>query len=132
MQNSSDEKEGNIEYARGLKSSFNIIVREDEIVQADASSRTPSESHKATAHGQPIELEAQTSNPDTENSTLDPITVPREQRRGLLARFSVVAEVEEPKHYPRRIKWFITFIVALASVAAPMGNTIFFRERRHF
>ena len=132
MQNPSDEKEGNTKYATGLDSSSNTIVGEDGKVQAEASSRTPSQSHKATAHGQPVELEAQISNPDTENSIPDPITVPRAQRRGLLARFSVVAEVGEPKHYPRRIKWFVTFIVALAAVAAPMGSTIFFRERPHF
>lgn len=56
--------------------------------------------------------------------------VSRSQRRGLLGRFTVVAEVENPLDYPRRTKWFITFVVALAAVAAPLGSTIFFRTYR--
>ena len=56
------------------------------------------------------------------------VKVPRSQRRGLFGRFTIVAEVEEPKLYPRRTKWFITFVVALAAVAAPMGSAIIFRE----
>ncbi|KAI9725470.1 MAG: hypothetical protein M1828_003141 [Chrysothrix sp. TS-e1954] len=50
--------------------------------------------------------------------------VPRSSRAGLLGRFSVLYEAEEPKHYPRRIKWFITFVIALAAVAAPMGSSL--------
>jgi len=56
-----------------------------------------------------------------------PVKVPRSARRGLFGRFTILAEVEEPKHYGRRTKWFITFIVALAAAAAPMGSAIFFR-----
>lgn len=56
-----------------------------------------------------------------------PIKVPRSERRGLFGRFSVLAEVKEPKHYSQRIKWYITFVVALAAVAAPMGSAIIFR-----
>lgn len=57
-----------------------------------------------------------------------PIKVPRSQRRGLFGRFALLAEVENPKHYPRKTKWWITFIIALAAVAAPMGSAIIFRE----
>ena len=57
-----------------------------------------------------------------------PVRVPIAQRRGLFARFSILAEVEEPKHYPRKTKWFITFIIALAAGAAPLGSAIIFRE----
>ena len=56
-----------------------------------------------------------------------PVKVPHSKRRGLFGRFTIVAEVEEPKHYPRRIKWFITFVIALAAVAAPLGSAIIFR-----
>lgn len=56
-----------------------------------------------------------------------PVKVPRSQRRGLFGRFTILAEVEEPKHYSRRTKWFITFVIALAAVAAPLGSTIIFR-----
>lgn len=56
----------------------------------------------------------------------DPIKVPRHLRRGLLARFAVVAEVENPYDLSNRSKWTITAVVALAAVAAPMGSTIVF------
>lgn len=56
------------------------------------------------------------------------IPVPRSKRRGLFGQFTLVAEVENPKTYPRRMKWFITFIVAAAGSIAPMGSSIFFRE----
>ncbi|KAJ5190430.1 uncharacterized protein N7498_009415 [Penicillium cinerascens] len=54
------------------------------------------------------------------------VTVPRLKRRGLLGQFALVAEIENPKTYPRRMKWFITFIVAVAGAAAPLGSSIFF------
>ena len=57
-----------------------------------------------------------------------PVKVPHSKRRGLFGRFTIVAEVEEPKHYPRRTKWFITFVIALAAVAAPLGSAIIFRK----
>ena len=56
------------------------------------------------------------------------VKVPHSKRRGLFGRFTIVAEVEEPKHYPRRTKWFITFVIALAAVAAPLGSAIIFRK----
>lgn len=57
-----------------------------------------------------------------------PVKIPRANRRGLLARFTVIAEVEEPKNYSRGTKWFITFIIALAAVAAPLGSAIILRR----
>ena len=65
---------------------------------------------------------------NTEIKDPEPIIVPKPQRRGLFGRFTLVAEVEEPKHYPRRTKWYITFVVSLAGVAAPLGSTIIFRK----
>jgi len=56
------------------------------------------------------------------------VKVPRLKRRGLLGQFALVAEVQNPKTYSRRMKWFITFIVAVAGAAAPMGSSIFFRK----
>jgi hypothetical protein len=58
----------------------------------------------------------------------DAVKVPRSQRRGLLGRFTLVAEVENPYDYSDRLKWFITFIVAFAAAAAPMGSSIIFRK----
>lgn len=57
-----------------------------------------------------------------------PIKVARLERRGLLGQLALVAEVENPKTYTRRMKWFITFVVALAGATAPMGSAIFLRE----
>ncbi|KAG9185592.1 hypothetical protein G6011_06923 [Alternaria panax] len=54
----------------------------------------------------------------------DAIVVPRSQRRGLLARFTLIPEVENPEHYARQTKWFLTFIVAFCAMAAPMGSAI--------
>jgi hypothetical protein len=58
------------------------------------------------------------------SSSYYPPIVPRHLRRGLLARFSVVPEVTQPYHYPNRTKWIITFTVACAAAAAPMGSAI--------
>lgn len=60
-----------------------------------------------------------------------PAVVPRLKRRGLFGQFTLLAEVENPKTYPRKTKWFITFIVAVAGATAPMGSSIFFREYNH-
>ncbi|KAJ5082823.1 hypothetical protein N7532_011866 [Penicillium argentinense] len=54
------------------------------------------------------------------------VVVPRLKRRGLFGQLTLVAEVENPKTYPRKMKWFITFIVAVAGATAPMGSSIFF------
>lgn len=56
------------------------------------------------------------------------VVVPRSQRRGLFGQYTLLAEVEDPKTYTRRKKWFITFIVAVAGSTAPMGSSIFFRK----
>ena len=58
----------------------------------------------------------------------DAVKVPRSQRRGLLGRFALIAEVQDPYGYSNNLKWFITFIVAFAGAAAPMGSSIFFRK----
>ncbi|MCJ1400222.1 hypothetical protein MMC11_003426 [Xylographa trunciseda] len=72
------------------------------------------------------DVEAQARDPDAVSITPVAVKIPRSQRRGLLARFCILAEVEEPKHYSRRSKWFITFVVASAAIAQPLGSAIFF------
>ncbi|KAI2901114.1 hypothetical protein CBS63078_6616 [Aspergillus niger] len=62
----------------------------------------------------------------SEEEPESPIVVPRLKRRGLFGQLSLLAEVENPKVYPRKTKWFITFVVAVAGAAAPMGSSIFF------
>lgn len=57
-----------------------------------------------------------------------PTVVARSRRRGLFGQLTLLAEVEDPKTYSRKKKWFITFIVAVAGATAPMGSSIFFRK----
>lgn len=74
--------------------------------------------------------EKTTSRPQSERGTpfADNNTVPRAQRRGLLARLTVIPEVEQPYKYKNKTKWTITAIVALAAAGAPMGSGIFLRK----
>ncbi len=69
------------------------------------------------------------SHTPTRNGAILPHTVkvPRSRRRGLFARATVLAEVEDPYQYSYRTKWFIVFLVAYAAAAAPLGSAIFFR-----
>lgn len=55
------------------------------------------------------------------------VKVPRFEMRGLFARFSLMAEVTEPYDYKNNTKWFITFVVAVAAAAAPVGSAIILR-----
>jgi hypothetical protein len=55
--------------------------------------------------------------------------VPRSERRGLLGRLSVVPEVECPYDYKNSTKWGITLTIALATAAAPLGSSIFYRTQ---
>lgn len=48
------------------------------------------------------------------------VVVPRSERRGLLARFTLIPEVENGYHYKPMTKWIITFLVAISATAAPM------------
>jgi hypothetical protein len=48
--------------------------------------------------------------------------VPRHLRRGLLGRLALVPETTRPTRYPRRTKWLLTFVVAMAAAAAPIGS----------
>jgi multidrug resistance protein len=52
------------------------------------------------------------------------IKIPRHERRGILANLCIVAEVDDPYAYSRKKKWTITFIIALAGAAAPMGSSL--------
>ncbi|TKA68493.1 hypothetical protein B0A55_08792 [Friedmanniomyces simplex] len=54
----------------------------------------------------------------------DAVKVPVSERRGCLARFCIFAEVTDPYDYTRRKKWTITFIIACAGAAAPMGSSL--------
>lgn len=60
-------------------------------------------------------------------SQLNVDKVPLSERHGLFGRVCFTYEAKDPKHYPLKIKWFITLTVALAAAAAPLGSAIIFR-----
>jgi multidrug resistance protein len=81
-------------------------------------SHSHSHSPEAEKNPRPVTLARTTS------VTPEAFIVARSQRRGLLARFTLIPEVENPEHYARKTKWFLTFIVAFCAMAAPMGSAI--------
>ena len=99
-------------------------------VEASTPAETSLETH-SIANSQDHDAEAQAPDADTKSIVPAPVKVPRSRRRGFLGRLAVLAEVEDPKHYPNRTKWYLTFVVALAAAAAPLGSAIFFRKA-HF
>lgn len=118
---------------------------EEKDIEKSASSRSPSESSQdvdeiqrdsPNASRSPSLDKTPKENQNRTGSVVsdveDSIAIPRGERRGWLAKFSVVAEVEDPKHYARRTKWFITAIVAVAAAAAPMGSGIVLRKISDF
>lgn len=57
-----------------------------------------------------------------------PLTIiPPHKRRGLFSRFTVVPEVARPYDYKNSTKWGITLTIAIATAAAPLGSSIFYR-----
>ncbi|KAI0394651.1 major facilitator superfamily transporter [Xylariaceae sp. FL0594] len=54
------------------------------------------------------------------------IPVPLDKRRGLFPWLSLVPEVDRPHNYDNGIKWMLTFFVAAAACAGPMGSAIFY------
>lgn len=97
---------------------------QDGIVHNDPMRPSSNDHEEAATQGETkiLDLEKSQSEPPA-----PPITVNRTQRRGLFARFALVAEVTEPKHYARPTKHMITVIIASAALAAPLGSTIIFR-----
>ena len=49
------------------------------------------------------------------------------RRRGLFHHLVVIHSIEDPRQYDRKLKWFITLIVATAAVIDPLGSNIFYR-----
>ncbi|QLL32146.1 hypothetical protein HG536_0C03140 [Torulaspora globosa] len=52
--------------------------------------------------------------------------VPKKERRGLLARFTLIPEFKDPREYQASIKKLIVFIIAFSSVMGPMATSIVF------
>ena len=77
----------------------------------------------AVRDAEPVDIEtAATATPRR-----DAVKVSQAEKRGLFGRFALVAEVVNPYDYSRKLKWFITFIVAFAAACAPMGSDILLR-----
>jgi len=112
---------------------------EETDVEKNSTSPTPSESpddvhelhdetpQDASQPTSPISPDHHKRAPSIASEVFESVPVTRSDRRGWLARVAIVAEVQEPKDYARRTKWFITFIVAVAAAAAPMGSGIVLR-----
>ena len=93
-------------------------------------SSTPSTIREDASHPQSEkDVESAQAGSSAEAIAPSAVKVPRSKRRGLFAQFCVLAEVEEPKNYPRSMKWLITFIISLAAVAAPLGSSIILRKQ---
>lgn len=80
----------------------------------------------APSHTSTISESPQSQPPLSRRSTVTPdaVIVDRKSRRGLFASLAVIPEVENPYHYARKTKWFITVIISFCAMAAPMGSTI--------
>lgn len=108
---------------------------EQSTIAADVKSELANDNHSQSATSSIQDDECENDDPESNATRLErqsteigpAIKVARLKRRGLFGQLALVAEVENPKTYPRRMKWFITFIVALAGATAPMGSSIFFR-----
>lgn len=59
------------------------------------------------------------------------LTVPRAERRGLFSHLTIIPEAVNPYDYKRSTKWGITATIAIATAAAPLGSSIFYREYLH-
>ena len=124
-----EEKELSIGKSMEKETDIAMETRGKEEEVDDSISISPSHASTATEHthhssatpekkSRPVTLSRTTS------VTPDAVIVPRAQRRGLLARFTLIPEITNPVHYARRTKWFLTFIVAFCAMAAPMGSAI--------
>lgn len=55
-------------------------------------------------------------------------SLPRSQRRGLLASMAIVSEIENAFLYSNGKKWLFTAIVALAGTTSSTGSSILYRK----
>lgn len=101
--------------SRGRKASRDSDTSSD-------SERTPSE--RWHDHQLPPHRDRSRAQSSARSVRRDPVKVPRRERRGLLGRFTVIAEVTNPYDYSRKTKWMLTFVIAVAGAAAPMASSI--------
>lgn len=108
----------------------NHIRHDDVILRQFTNSAFPTDpAIDPVSLGNAIELESLSHSQIQEAHATPPtaVKVPRSERRGLFARATILAELEDPYQYSYRTKWFIVFVVAYAAAAAPLGSAIIFR-----
>ena len=123
-----DIEKGDVEKVTEASRGSSISVSADPSPEAyqDSASIDPATVKESTLADDSVEKPSAPSVNSTEQQVANP--VPRGRRRGLLAWFALLPEVDEPKKYSRRRKWIITFIIAIASAAAPLGSGLLLRE----
>lgn len=104
-----------------------IVAKEADITDDDAISIAHSTTTTTSGHDD----EQASRNPAppaalsrTTSVSPEAVIVDRKNRRGLLGTLTIIPEVENGYHYTRKTKWFITAIVALCAMGAPMGSAI--------
>lgn len=95
--------------------------KDDDISIAPSHASTITEHDPETGSARP---DPPTALSRTTSVTPEAVVVERRNRRGLFGRLTIIPEVENSYHYARRTKWFITTIVAICAMAAPMGSAI--------
>lgn len=133
-QHPSPDKEGHHEHHA---SSFSIHSRDSESPESPVGEKNgvwSQEDVDQTAVDPQNTAELGMSRTQSRASSTHPrplVVVPRKERRGLLGRFAIVPEVVNPYDYKRSTKWGITATIAIATAAAPLGSSIFYREYLH-
>ena len=126
------EKASSEKSPSSLRSHSPALTKEPDITSVDAPPSNTEDILKIPSHSTSSDLSSHGDNhvphprPASlaSSTTPEPVKVPRGKRRGLFARLAVIAEVEEPHHYSRKSKWMVTFIIAVAGAAAPMGSSV--------
>ncbi|KAF2707826.1 MFS general substrate transporter [Pleomassaria siparia CBS 279.74] len=102
-------------------------AKEMEIADSKDDDISTAPSHASTI-SEHEDIAQPSQNPPTLSRTTsvnpDAVIVERKKRRGLFAGLTIIPEVENPYHYTRKTKWFLTFVVAMCGMAAPMGSAI--------
>lgn len=112
-QNEFKHAEAHEEYERGRRR-----------VSHSSHSTTSSQRTQSEAHDYQVTHTVSRTQSSVRSVRREAVKVPRSARRGLLARFCIMDEVTNAWDYPRKSKWTVTAIVALAGAAAPMGSSI--------
>lgn len=113
IQDHANHPEAREEHDRGRRRSSN-----------SSNSTTSSQHTESDAHDHQVTHTVSRTQSSVRSVRREAVKVPRSERRGLFARFCIIDEVTNAWDYPRKMKWIVTTIVAIAGAAAPMGSSI--------